>query len=275
MKRLFYLLIIAGLFASCGGNESDQDAANNKPLDQSQALISQFKPIVSGVWVKKNYIKKLIKSKSPLAAADRATGLTTMLIDTAKLKGDSIIVAAGWNNHEGSNLTLRFQPGKNTTTIELGDDELSYKIKNGDTTLVVYHYDEKTKETSTTNYIKALNTQPANNLGYGMSYMINKGIISGIYQATDNTGKKFNAVFYDNGKVSGFPDFNTYYVENDLGNGPMSNLDELIFELNGKNQKSYAFIINKRKLDLYTTKANADSSELLLDKVAFKLVKKD
>jgi hypothetical protein len=268
MKRLFYLLILSGLLASCSGNESDQDAANNKPLDQSQALIHQFKPVIHGVWVKKNYIKKLIKKKSPMAAAERAVGITTMYIDTAKLKGDSIPVPAGWNNHKGSTVTLRFQPGKNTTTIELGTDELSYTIKNGDTTLIIYHYDRDTKETSSAKYIRAMNTQPAGQIGYAMNYMINHGIIAGKYQATDSKGKVSIVKFTDDGKVEGLPGLSTYFIQNDLSAGPKNNFDEVIFNLNGSGQTSYAFTINGKNISLYNISAGTPSN------LKYKLIRK-
>jgi hypothetical protein len=274
MKRIFYVLLCLSILAACKNKPEESEGAvdaNGRPLDETPGLIHQFKPLINGVWVKKDYIKKLIRSRSPLEAAPKATGLTTFFIDTGKLTGDSIVVPAGWNNHEGSEITLRFKPGKNTTTIQLGDDELSYSLKNGDTTLIVYHYDPKSKETSTSKYIKALNKQPAGQLGYGMNLMINQGIISGTYEATDDAGKKFNVVFKDDGKVLGFPGANTYQIQNDLGGGPMNNLDAIFFQKDGKIQKRYTFDIGRRKVELYETKANADSSELVRDKLVYKL----
>ena len=268
MKRILYLLILSVAFTACSNNESDQDAANNKPLDQSQALIHQFKPVINGVWVKKNYIKQLIKKKSPLAAAERAIGITTMYIDTAKIKGDSLPVPAGWNNHEGNTVTLRFQPGKNTTTIELGTDELSYTIKNGDTTLIIYHYDRDTKETSSAKYIKAMDKQPAGDVAYAMNYMINHGIIAGKYQATDSRGKASTVQFTDDGKVSGFPGFSTYFIQNDLSAGPKNDFDEIIFNPKGSGQTSYAFTIGGKNITLYDVKAGKQGD------LKYKLVRK-
>jgi PBP1b-binding outer membrane lipoprotein LpoB len=261
MKRLSYLLILLSILASCTGNEGDQDASNNRPLDQSAALLHQFKPVINGVWVKKNYIRKLVKSKSPLAAAERAKGITTMFIDTAKLKGDSIVVPAGWNNQKASNVILRFQPGRNTTTVMLGDDELSYTIKNGDTTLVIYHYNPDTKETTSDKYIKAFNKQQSTDVHYAMNYMINKGIISGKYDGTDNAGHKISAAFTDDGKVTGLPGFNTYLVQNYQAADARNATDNIIFNLNQSNQTVYSFSINKRNLSLYQASANNASGQ--------------
>jgi hypothetical protein len=270
MKRIICPLLILTIFLSCKSNndDSDQDTTAAGRLDQSQALIHQFKPVISGVWVKKDYIKKVKKSKSPLEAVEKSEGITVMYIDTKKLTGDSITVPVVLNNHEGTNQVLKFEPGKNTTTITLGNDELSYKIKK-DTTLIIYHYNPDTKETNTTQYIKAMDKQPASGLAAGMSYMINQAILSGKYEGTDGMGKKINATFSDDGKVSGLPGFTTYYVQNDLIADPDHSHDEIIFNLNAKDQKSYSFIINKRTLSLYD-----NAEKIKSNKPAYSIKKK-
>lgn len=263
MKRIVCPLLILCIFLSCKSKTGDTDqdtTANGKPLDQRQALIHQFKPMINGVWVKKDYIKKVKKSKSPLEAVDNGVGVTIMYIDTAQLKGDSIAVPVVLNNHEGTNVSLTFQPGKNTTTIEFGDDELSYKLKK-DTTLIIYHYNPKTKETNTAQYIKAMDKQPAGGLAAGMNIAINQAILSGKYEGTDATGKKIYAVFTDEGKVTGLPGLTTYYVQNDMIADPDHSHDEIIFNLNGKDQKSYSFIINKRTLSLYDNAGQIKSNK--------------
>ncbi|MBK0377701.1 hypothetical protein [Mucilaginibacter segetis] len=274
MKRYFYVLISLIFIFSCKSNtdQNDQDsvAVNSRPLNETPDLIQQFKPVIQGVWVKKDYIKKLIRRKSPLDAMPLATGITTFYIDTDKLKGDSIIVPVGWGNHEGGSLSLKFVSGKEMPSIMLGDNELSYTIKNNDTTLIINHYDAKTQETITEKYTKALNKQPDDELGYGLNNMIN-GIICGTYAVTDNTGRQFNVVFGNNGKVSGFGGVDSFFIANDLGMEPMSNLDEIAFLSNGKAQKSYTFTIKGRKLNLYETKPNADSTKLIAGRLAYAL----
>jgi hypothetical protein len=264
MKKFICPLLILSIFLSCksnpGDNDQDTDGAG-KPLDQSQALIHQFKPLINGVWVKKDYIKKVKKSKSPLEAVDKGIGVTIMYIDTAQLRGDSISVPVVLNNHEGTSTTLNFQPGKNTTTVEFGNDELSYKLKNGDTTLIIYHYDTQTKETATAQYIKASTKNPEGGLAASMSMAINKAILSGTYEGTDASGKKINALFTDDGKVSGLPGLTTYYVQNDLIADPEHSHDEIIFNLKKKDQKPYSFIINKKTLTLYNNAEQVKSNK--------------
>jgi hypothetical protein len=264
MKRIICPLLIFSIFLSCKSKTADTDqdtTGTGKPLDQSQALIHQFKPLINGVWIKKDYIKKVKKSKSPLEAVDNGTGVTIMYIDTTQLKGDSIMVPVVINNHEGTNVSLTFQPGKNTTTIEFGDDELSYKLKNGDTTLIIYHYNPQTKETATAQYIKTMPNKATGGLAAGMSMAINQAILSGKYEGTDAAGKKIYAVFTDNGKVSGLPGLTTYYVQNDLIADPDHSHDEIIFNMNSKGQKAYSFIINKKTLNLYDNDGQIKSNK--------------
>ncbi|MFD0793276.1 hypothetical protein ACFQZX_06575 [Mucilaginibacter litoreus] len=263
-----FLLIIFPLIALCSCN-SDQSGQNQKRLNQSPALIQQFKPVINGVWVKKDYIKKVKKSKSPLAAVEKGKGITAMYIDTAKLKGSSISIPVIWNNHEGKNLTLKFEPGRNTTTIVLGDDELSYKIKNNDTTLIIYNYNPRTNETNSAQYIRAADNKQMNNPSYGMTYMINEAILSGTYEGKDANGKPIKATFYADGKVTGLDRLNTYLVQNDMVLNPDRSHDEIIFNPDSKEQKSYSFIIHKKTLNLYD-----DSERIQSNKPSYTLKKK-
>ena len=261
MKRLICPLLILSVFISCKNKSDDNDQdTNGKPLDQSQALIHQFKPLINGVWIKKDYIKKIKKSKSPLEAIEKATGITIMYIDTATLKGDSIAVPVVLNNHEGRNVSLSFEPGKNTTTVMLGKDELSYKLKK-DTTLIIYHYNPDTRETDIAQYIKAMDKQPAGGLTTGMSTAINNVILSGKYEGTDASGKKVNPTFTDDGKVTGLPGLTTYFVQSDFVADPEHSHDEIIFNMNSKDQKQYSFIINKKTLSLYDNDGQVKSNK--------------
>jgi hypothetical protein len=207
MKKILYIAAILILFISCKSKPGDDEGeSNNKHLDQSAEMLQQFRPVIHGVWVKKNYIKKVLKTKSPLEAIDRVEGVTTFVVDTTQIKGDKLNVPVSWNNHKAGELTLRFQPGKNTTTIMLGDDELSYTVKRNDTTLIIYHYNDKKHETTSDKYIKAFSKLPPAGISYPMSYLINEGMMSGRYEGTDAAGKKFNIVFTNDGRVSGYPD---------------------------------------------------------------------
>ena len=273
-KNLIPLLIISAFIACKSKNSStnkDSIINNTYSNKQSADLIQKFKPIIQGVWIKKDYIDKVVETKSPMAAQGLASGLTTMYIQTDSLKGDSLTVGAGWNNHEGGDLTLKFKPGKTSETILLGDFDLGYSIKNGDTTIVLYGYDKDKNEHTTTWYIKAFNKQK--DLGDGMAYLIDKGIIAGKYNFTDSLGKSSSVLFTDKGQVNGFKNFTGFSIQNDLGNEPMNNLDEIMLNGADKTQKDYTFKIVADTLSFYDTKANADSTEMVVDKLRYKFVR--
>lgn len=164
MKNILFIAAIIAVLVSCKSNTKTKstDTATNTAEIETRNLIKKFKPIIGGSWVKSDYIDKVIKYQSPLAAADMATGLTVLVIDTQSVKGDSIITAAGWGNHEGSNLVLKFTPGKTKRTIKLGNFDLGYYIRfrSDDTTLVLYDYNPGNNTTTTTRYVKALNKKP-------------------------------------------------------------------------------------------------------------------
>lgn len=277
MKNTLYVLLITGLFLSCKSNTKQEvkDSTNTiKPgVDQTQDLIRKFKTIIQGVWVEKDYVDKVIKTKSPLAAEDEIGDITTMYINTDHIHGDSIIVAMG-DNHEGSERILKFQPGKTSSTIKFGSGELGYLIEKGDTILLVSWFNDQKKKNVITKYSKALNKQHDNNLGQGLNYVINKGLIAGNYTLADSTGGIFQINFSDYGKVSGFSDFKSYEINIDLNEEPMDNLDEIIFfDMDNKNNKSYSFKIEADTLNLYNTYPNNDSTQLILGKRVYKLVK--
>ncbi|HEK20534.1 hypothetical protein [Mucilaginibacter sp.] len=264
MKRFVPLILFAALYCSCNNDQQSTD----KPLNQSATLIQQFKPIIQGVWVKKDYIKKVKKSKSPLEAAEKSKGITLMQIDTQKMSGENIEVPLIRDNHEAGKETLTFEPGRNTTTIMFGKDELSYKLKK-DTTLIIYHYNADTRETDLNQYIKVSDKAPASGFAAGMDVAINQAIIAGRYEGTDASGKKIAVTFTDDGKVSGLPGLSTYFVQNYFGAHPESGHDQLIFNQGAPGQKVYSFILHKKALRLYN-----DAAQIKSNKPSFTLNRK-
>jgi hypothetical protein len=275
MKHAFFYGLLLTLFVSCKSNTKNpsQDSLKSTPaIDPTSKLMAEFKPIVHGVWVKTDYVDKVIRTKSPLAAADLATGVTTMYINTNNIAGDSIIVPAGWGNHEGGELTLAFKAGKRKSTIKFGAGDLGYSIKNGDTILTTYWPDDN-KKIIVTNYKRALYKQLDDDIGYGLNYMINKGMIAGKYSCIDTSGVASPVIFTNNGKVTGLDNFKTYFIQNDLGGEPMNNLDGIIFDIYTKKNTGFSYQINIDTLKLYSTRPNADSTLLILDKLKYTLIK--
>ncbi len=276
MKNTLLLLLITTAFLSCKSNPKKTAAdssATNALSDSSQALIKKFKPIIQGVWVKADYINKVIKTKSPAAAEDEAIGITVMNINTNKIKGDSLVVNAGYGNHEGGDAIIRFKTGKSPGAIIFNGGDLNYSIVNGDTILIAHLKDDDTKKTKTIRYVKALNNEPDDNLGLGMDYLINKNLVAGNYVMTDSLGYNSKVSLSALGKVTGMPGFDTFWISDDIGGEPMNNLDGFTFNIYKKTAKDYTFKIVADTLTLYDMKANADSTEDILDKMRYKLVR--
>ncbi|MGZ3872199.1 MAG: hypothetical protein ACXVJD_04745 [Mucilaginibacter sp.] len=236
-------------------------------------LIAKFKPVIQGVWVKKDYIDKIARSKSPAAAANLAEGITTIYFDTGKIQGDSLVANAAWGNHEGGNITLYFKRGKRPGVILLGKDNLGYTVSGKHALLIIYHT-EKGKTTAV-KYVKALNKQPDDRLDAGMNYLINSALVAGDYTATDSAGKQTPVSFTKSGQVSGFGGFKTYFLKNDIGGEPMNNLDEIVFNFRAdkNSRRNFAYKIKGNALLLYDSHPNADSTALITGKRVYQLVR--
>ncbi|MES2062932.1 MAG: hypothetical protein V4456_13485 [Bacteroidota bacterium] len=274
MKQFLLPVLIIILFASCKSNTKQpliDSASNTTVVDHSKELIAEFKPIMQGVWVKKSYVDKVIATRSPLAAVDEALDMTALLFDRNTIQGDSLMVLVGWGNHDSSEMTLRFKPGTRKHSLLFGLGELQYAIVNRDTLLTLYWPDEKTHHTKATMYKKS--PVKSDDLGSGLEYFINKGLVTGDYVLKDSTGNTSKVSFNTNGKISGFQNFTNYGINIDLNTDAMDNLDEIGFN-NGKGaHKWYSFKINADTLKLYETRPNSDSSLLILDKLKYTLIK--
>jgi hypothetical protein len=278
MRKILSLLLITSAFISCKSNtkQTIKDTSTKSLttiVNSSTDLIKTFKPIIQGVWVKSDYINKITKTKSPVSANDEATGITTMIIDTSLIKGDSLSVMAGYGNHEGGEAIIKFEPGKAKSTIIFNGYDLGYRIENGNIVLLVLELIDKDKKPQLIKYIKSPIVGKPDELGSGMYQMINKALIAGDYILTDTMGKKSKINFSIDGKVSGLEDFKTYQIDVDFNNSPMENLDELLFNQFTNSGSSYTYKISLDTLSLYTTRANSDSTVAILDKLKYKLVR--
>jgi hypothetical protein len=277
MKNILYVLLIINLLISCKSNTKQIPAKdstiNTQSVNQAQALIKRFKPIIQGVWVEKDYIDKIIKTRSPLASEDKVGYITTMYINTDHINGDSLIVPTG-DNHEGSQITIKFYPGKTPSSIRISEGgELGYTTEKGDTIMFYTRLDDQTKKIIKTEFIKVLNKQPDDDLGYGLNYAINKSLIAGNYILTDTLNSNVKVTFTNDGKVSGFLNHSKYKINIDLNTDPMDNLDEINFDISSKRPASFSYKFNGDTLNLYDAYPNADSTQLILGKRIYKLIR--
>lgn len=273
MNKILFAILLLYMLASCksGTKQPAQVSAATKP-DPTQSLIQNIKPIIQGVWVKQDYIQKVIQTKSPIQATDKVTGITTMHINPTQIDGDSLVVRVGYDNYQPGDVILRLRPGKNKAAFLFGENELGYSTQNNDTTLVLYQY--YNKQWVLTPYVKALKQSTGNDLQEGINYLINKGLIAGNYTLKDSTGKVIDILFKDDGTVSGLSNFKRYFVENSFQSKKMNNLDQLTFNIFSSDEKTYTFKIEKNNLNLYEVKANANSTLLLKGKLKYQLLRK-
>lgn len=265
-------VLLAGLIIfiiSCQSKPDKAITLQSSSADTTQQVIAKLKPVLQGVWIKQDYLQTIIDTKSPLLAADKAVGITTMQIDTAGIAGDSLKVAVTYDNQQYGDVPLKFKPGKNKTAMLFGENELGYRIANGDTTLLLYQFYQKQWVIST--YLKSLPKLSGNDLQEGLAYLINKNLFSGKYSHTDSLGKVKPVVFGANGGVSGFGSFNHYTVENTFADKTMNNLDQITFNQFSSSEKTFAFKIEQRILRLFDIKKDERSRRLLQGKLEYTL----
>lgn len=280
-KRFIYFLILSTLFACSSKNKQPAtDTLAVKPADPLKQLREKFRPLITGPWVKRDYIVSLEKTKSPYNAKGELGGVAALFVNVPD-SGDSTHIGYSMNNHEGADFILYLRPGLKSNTLKTnltdysgkGDFyELGYTVRSSDTALVMYHYNKNKRITDSAQYSKVKVTDE-NDAASGIQNITNKTLFSGLYSATEE-GRPVSVRFYDDGKITGLSNFKTFYVNTDFVAGPENNLDELIFDLQTKQQKSFTFKFNSDTLNIFETKPAADSVNLIVDKLRYKLVKK-
>jgi hypothetical protein len=283
MKNILYALLTLNLLASCQNNTASNSKSTDKIKGQTQRLITKFKPIIQGSWIDKGYIREIGKTKSPFLARKKMGNITTMLIDTKFLKDDTLRIDVGYGNHEGGEFMLKFQPGKTNGSIiaysATGQDaegdtfELKYKVTSKDTTLAMYTFDKNRKLIDATTYLRVFRDFEGKELGNSTYYMVNKTLITGHYLLSDTLNKVSKAYFDNNGTVTGIPGAKTYFIDVDFETPPGNNMDQIDFDINTKNDQLFAFKFDHDTLNLFNTKLDKDSINLILGKRVYMLIK--
>lgn len=286
MRKILSLLLVTFSFISCKNNTKQiiKGTTTTKiaSANSSTDLIKSFKPIIQGVWVKSNYVEELNKTRSPYSSWAKLTDVVEMNIQTDSVKADSLIVGESLNSHEGTSFTIYFKKGHKLGTLKISLKdyttptnfyELGNVITSTDTSLFLYHYNNKNQILDSIKYNKLSGAQINDDMASGIEYITNKILITGKYTVTDSLGAISKVEFKNNGKVSGFSDFKTYYINTDFMAGPQNNLDVIDFDVNTDKQKEYGYKINANTIDLFTTRSSADSTKILLDKLVYKLVR--
>ncbi|AYL97290.1 hypothetical protein [Mucilaginibacter celer] len=285
MKYRLFLVLAATAFISCKSKTKAPvyDTVSQKTSAGSQLnLLQQFKPFIQGVWVTSDYIVDLSRTKSPYISSKKLAGAAALAINLDSAEKDSTVVGVSLNNHEGASFTLFFKPGHQPNSLktnwpdyEVNSNfyELGYQIAGSDTSLLLYHYNKNNHIISSVKYTRVLPKQTDKGMEYGITYITNKLLISGNYELTDTNGTTSKISFNNEGKVSGFAGYETYYVNTDFVAGPQNDLDQFSFNIGVQQQKDYLFKINKDTLNIYNIDFSADSVHLKWGELKYKLVR--
>ncbi|MBW7912364.1 MAG: hypothetical protein H3C54_01360 [Taibaiella sp.] len=275
MKKLLLILLAVSTFLSCssGGNETKETTAD---------IHTSFSPIIKGTWVMTDYITDLQKTKSPKASAGVLQGVVSMEIDPADPTGDTSIVSASLNNHEGMTFYLFYRPGQDgqSLTTALTDEdgsgnfyELAYNISGTDTTLQLKHYNKEKKLLDTRGFTRVTGPLTDDSEPYGLQYMANKVLLSGTYNVTDDEGNAFKAELTDDGMAKGVAGHTTYYIFTDFIGDEQTNLDEMVFDPGSKTQKPYIFEIKADTVWLYKAMENEERTLLIKGPLKYTMVR--
>jgi hypothetical protein len=286
MKPILFFFAAMLLLTSCKSNKKQpaQDSAVlAKPADSTILLLSKFSLAINGIWVKTDYINDIVKTRSPYASREKLGGIASLYIGIGSSSKDSSMVGASLNNHEGYSFPLYFKAGKKNNSLKTGlpdfNDrsnyyDLGYVIKGVDTSLFLYHYNKSGRLLRSTRYSRVFNSAPPeSDMGFGIAYIINQKLITGKYLVTDTAGTVFNVEFTNEGKVSGFLNFENYMLNADFEAGPENDLDELYFDVYKKNKKDYLVKLNADTLSLFDVAASPDSIHLQWGKLRYRMIK--
>ncbi|TRW22529.1 hypothetical protein FMM05_16750 [Flavobacterium zepuense] len=219
MKNLVSLLSCI-LAMSCG---SDKKETNRPVADtlNTESLKKQFLPVIQGVWVTSDYINDIRQNKSPYKAYEKLSGAAAIVINSEA--SDSLVAGISFNNHEGSSLTIYFKPGHTPHSLltdhniyESSDSfELAYTITKNDTLLFMNRYTAAGKLLQSRSYTRVSTNTAHDSMDWGIEQVVNAELLAGTY-TVDGTKPAITVTFNQNGTVTGFEDFTTYFVGTDF-----------------------------------------------------------
>lgn len=259
------IYILAGIILLVGAVTACQEKYTETTIPEKshETLASVLPSFVYGTWVLADYQEDVIKTKSPARSSTKLWGLVNLVLDSNTIEGDSLVVGASLNNHEGDSFTLYTASGQTSgsfaTSIVDYDSpvqgnfvELGYEIHSNDTSLFLYRYNAEGKLLDKKRFIKVQGLQVGDDLGEGIQYVVNKYLIAGTYKMRD-TSKEIGYVYFDiHGNIADFPGFTTYYVTTDfVAEGDENSEDTMCFDGRTSNQRCYVFDIKGDTLTLY------------------------
>lgn len=291
MKRILLLLLPLTALLSCHSDHKKANtdtikkpnAATNQVLSkETLALIDEFKPIISGIWVRTDYITDLKKTLSPYKSSDKFGSVSGISIEPFNKRSDSTNIGYSLANHEGNSCALYFKRGSKPNSLKTGYNdysgngsqyELGYSIIKKDTSLILYSLDDKNKVIDKTFYKKVADKDNGeSDAAWGINFYTKKLLVAGTYNFIDSLGKHGFCKFTAEGKLYGFGDFENYDIGTDFSVGPGNKEDQIFFNINTPKQKTYSFQIKADTLNIFEID-NIDTEDEKVGKLKYKLVR--
>jgi len=281
MRKFTILLWTLITLISCTSQKTKQ---SEKTIENPYNLKQNFPHILEGVWVLTDYINAINKTKSPVKSADKLKGVVTLYISHTN-NTDTLEVGASWNNHEGYSFRTILEQGQKTNSLKTDlpdyDDEsnyynLGYEEIDRKIFLFLYHYNRSNKLINKIKFTKVKLKSIDNDLAEGLQLIVNQEIFSGTYLFFDSINTTTSVTFYSNGKISGHPDFKSYYIFTDFMGGPEPTIDEICMNFRKDNSQHFVFKSIKDTIFLYNTNRDEllEDEQLNFSELKYKLVKK-
>jgi hypothetical protein len=226
------------------------------------ATLQRVSPFMRGVWVKTDYLAAIKRTRSPFAASSKLTDIVALSIDPRQAAGDSLVIGASLNNHEGASFSALLRQGLQLTSLPVtwpdyvqptNFYELSYRITASDTAVLLNKYNPQKRLLQSVQFSRVpgvpfSETSPSD----GLQYFVNRQLLAGTYTATDAKGNKKQVQFSPTGQVTGLDGFREYYLATDFAVTMENNLDNIIFDIGTKRQQDFVYTISQDTMRLYT-----------------------
>jgi hypothetical protein len=267
MKSLCIPVFACLMFAACTQDPKTSSEAAVPPSPDS--LKNAFIPIFNGVWAMSDYIKDIEQTKSPFKSHAKLQGVVALIAGT-EAEGDSMLIDASWNNHEGFSFYVHFSTGRRPHSLptsipdfDVPDNsyELGYEGGPDNRELILYHYAPDGKLLDKRSFTKIRNYQPDDDLAWGLQYAVNEKLISGTYQLTQGAKSPVQVTFTAEGATSGLGNFTTYRVTTDFMDAFQNSFDYICFYEGQEQPKGNCFVfeIKENTLNLYESVPNPDT----------------
>lgn len=234
---IFAAGIILSVSACQSGNtvpaSSEADTTKAKEpaaaVNDSAKTLSNFKLLLrpGTYWMPLSLVREAARTGSGTKAAQKiAQEGSVAVFSFGEQAGDSLLVSGSSNYHEGGSdlFTLYMHGGIAPNTLRMRGRpdicDLGMDVKGADTCLYVHYYNAERKLLKTDSFCQGVYTKVGLTCG-----SLNKALLAGNYQLSDEGGKKYTAIFTGDGKVQGMGNYSSYFIN--LEWASMSSMDIL------------------------------------------------